>query len=130
MTQDELEEEIFLAMLAASRADGSTMFDLRTLCLLNDIPHTTDDLLDFIRTNDALYGDKSYTTYDAIRFKISAEGLRKAREIEEGRRPPSLSDHLASDKFQKIGSLSISALSLIISVGALVVAIIALLKGP
>jgi hypothetical protein len=116
-------------MLTASRKDGTRLFDLHALCREQSIPHTLDDLAAFARANDVTYGDKSHSSLDCLRFEISSEGLRWAREIEARRRPPSLSDRLADDKFQKIGNLSISALSLVISIGALIVAAIALYKG-
>jgi hypothetical protein len=129
VTQDEREDAIFLAMLAASRADGTTLFDLQSLCRDAGISHTINDLLAFTRLNHPFYGDSSRSTLNSLRFEISSEGLRRAREIEASRQPLSISDRLANDKFQKIGNLSISALSLLISIGALVVATIALYKG-
>lgn len=129
MTQDEREDQIFLAMLSASRGDGISLFDLHELCRKADIPHTIDDLAAFNRANHHVYGDKSHSTLDCLRFEISSEGLRRAREIEDQRRPQPFSDRLADDKFQEIGNLSVSALSLVISIGALVVAAIALYKG-
>ena len=60
---------------------------------------------------------------------ITHAGIARASEVSKQRRPSSWSDKVASDKFQKIGNLSISILSFFVSVGALGVAIFALNKS-
>jgi len=60
---------------------------------------------------------------------ITHAGIAHASDIRKRRLPLSLSDKIASDKFQKIGNFSISLLSFIVSIGALGVAIFALSKS-
>jgi hypothetical protein len=60
---------------------------------------------------------------------ITHVGIARASDIRKQRLPLSWSDKVASDKFQKIGNLSISLLSFFVSIGALSVAIFALSKS-
>ncbi|WP_228243956.1 hypothetical protein [Porphyrobacter sp. GA68] len=62
------------------------------------------------------------------RLRVTGEGFAEVERIHERRKPPTISDRLASDKFQKVGGLAVSTLSLLISIGALLVAIFALSK--
>jgi hypothetical protein len=125
---DELEDKLFLAMLRRSRDGSGPDFNLKDICALDRIPASDEQLIAFVRDHDGVYGSKNLT-FDYIYFSLNAEGHRHAIEIEKSRRPLSFTDRLADEKFQKIGNLSISALSLLISLGALVVAIFALAKG-
>ena len=60
---------------------------------------------------------------------ITGDGMNQAELSIEEDRPPTLIERIADDKFQKVGNLSISVVSLLISIGALVVAIFALSKA-
>jgi hypothetical protein len=62
-------------------------------------------------------------------WEPNANARSHASKVEFGRRPTSFSDRLASDKVNRIGTLAIAFLSLVISVGALVVAYLALKKS-
>ena len=68
------------------------------------------------------------STLDGWQFRVTGEGFAEIERIHESRRPPSFTDRISSEKFQKIGNLSISVLSLLISLGALAVAVLALSK--
>ena len=59
---------------------------------------------------------------------LNGAGIAEAESIRLSLKPKSFTDHLADEKFQKIGNLGISALSFFVSLGALVVAILALSK--
>ena len=62
-------------------------------------------------------------------FLIGSSGVAYAARFRMAHTPPSFTDRLASDKFQKLGNLSISFLSFLVSIGALIVAFIALNKA-
>ncbi len=74
-------------------------------------------------------GKLSETEQVGLFFNFNEKAKRIAAQTKKDLNRKSWSDRLADDKFQKIGNLSISALSLLISLGALLVAIIALSKG-
>ena len=103
-------------------------FNLRTLSLVKKIPADDRQLIAFVKANRGIDGSDNIIA-GQINFEISAEGLRRAKALRKNKLPPSLSDRIASDKFQKIGNLGISSLSFLVSIGALIVAIIALSKG-
>ena len=61
-------------------------------------------------------------------FGVQGEGFAEASRLKSSR-SPSVSDLLASDKVQKISSLIVSSISLVISVAALIVALLAFKKA-
>ncbi|MFN3988708.1 MAG: hypothetical protein ACK4IS_00455 [Erythrobacter sp.] len=89
MTQDELEEELFLAILKESRKTGDTKFELAGLCDSYGITASHSALVQFRMDNDPKYGS-NYPGIDGFYFVISAEGIRHARRIEDERRAPTL----------------------------------------
>jgi hypothetical protein len=113
---DQLEDEIFLAMLRLSRSGAGPQFDLITLCRELQISATPQQLLAFTSDNDGWRGLKD-NTLNSIRFTMSAEGRRHALQLEEARRPRTFEDRLKA-----------VTRSDWIALGAFIVSIIALFK--
>lgn len=112
----DLEDRLFLAMLQLARNGAGPEFDLVAVCRDLGIEAGPQELIAFTSDNDGLRGSR-HLTMSSIRFTMSAEGRRHARELEERFRPRTLRD--------RIGSVPRSDW---IAIGALVVSLIALLK--
>lgn len=85
----------------------------------------TSEVFSLLRSRNFLEQDG----YDYLmHFRLTGEGLWEAERIAKIRKPKTISEWLADEKFQKIGNLSISVLSALISLGALGVAFAAYLK--
>ncbi|MGY6551796.1 MAG: hypothetical protein ACXIT4_07855 [Erythrobacter sp.] len=93
MSPDELEEELLLAMLQENRSSGETHFDLVELGNANGFGQSLRDVIFFAEENDGLLG-KAITGGTFAEFIINANGLRRAKEIEETRRSPTISQRI------------------------------------
>lgn len=91
---DELEEELFLAMLDLSRANVDAEFDLMAVCNQLDIDAERTDLIRFTSDNEGIRGTGN-NTYQSIRFTMNAEGRRHALSIEKARTPKTIRDRVS-----------------------------------
>ena len=92
---DELEDELFLAMLTHSRRGAGPEFDLPTLCEALGIGASKQQLLAFTSDNDGIFGSKN-VTHQTIRFTLNADGRRHAKGLEEARRKPTIRERIKS----------------------------------
>ena len=98
MSPDELEEELLLLMLHENRSNGETHFDLVKLAMDNGLTQSLRDIIYFAQDSDGEFG-RANTGLSFAEFIINAQGLRRAKEIEDSRRSPSI--------FQRVKSLPI-----------------------
>ena len=87
LSQDQLEEELFLKMLSDSRLGKGELFDLQALCILLNIDTTPEQLIAFAKDNDPDFGRRDIAM-KRIGFRISAAGLRHAASLKESRSGP------------------------------------------
>jgi hypothetical protein len=120
------------------RADTTKTGERARMVVINDVcreidPNVSPDWVRHTikRLEDLKYGRtiRDATQPGRVSFAINGRGLLRVAEIKRARRPPSVSDRLASDKFQKISTLSLSALSFVVSIAALIVAYLAYQKA-